>query len=724
MKRISLILLTAISLFAIETNAQSIESTCTTDSIKLKADNYQYGVLQWEQSFDDINWNKIPNAIDSVYIFKPTTSAYYRVVNKLPYCSPIISSTILVKRIPIANAGSDRIVNDNYVYLTGNIEIGSICTWTILEGTGGIIESPNSSYTKFTGIPASNEENEPTGNYKLLYTLQNDCGSTTDTIDVRFVYNQYYDKIVVVDATDSILSTQAQLDNGEYTIRFSDSTLNIVPQTILIGIIGNGFMRRVETISKDSNIYTMTTSQAKLEDIITKGGLEIGQLYNIESVSQSLKVKGYNKLSKLPTRADLKTNENLKTGSHYFIIDNSIETPLNGVTATKVNARKVSFENQPSAFKDEEFSIQYNFDGTKLYDENGIKATLDGNIIFKPNVVGDVDIDWWGREITNAKIGVDNASLNFKSKLTIEASASGTFEREDIKLGPALHTNLVIVIGGVPTLIQIKTQLNFGVKVIASGDATYVNEFEKTYKVNAGVKYESGMWNNYFDESETSAMHHNLTVKGSVTTSLDLGPIIYFTINGLAGPYVDTKMTSDLTLCASTQNLQDFNWQADAYLGAKLTLGIHSYMFKKELFDFHKTWENRKLFNEKYPYMLEYISGNNQQYTIGTPLEVPLKIRMLSMYGIPANGILTTFEALDNCGNVSQSQVFTDADGYAETIFTPSASGKCRIQVSAKDCDFNQLQNTPFVFLVSEKSVGDDCSTTTLTANLKKQMTN
>jgi hypothetical protein len=179
-------------------------------------------------------------------------------------------------------------------------------------------------------------------------------------------------------------------------------------------------------------------------------------------------------------------------------------------------------------------------------------------------------------------------------------------------------------------------------------------------------------------------------------------------------------MTSDLTLCASTHNLQDFNWQANLDLGAKLTLGIHAYMFKKKLFDTSKTWENRKLFNERTPFLMEYISGNNQQYTIGQVLPKPLKVRVLSKNGFYADGVFVTFETIDNSGTLSETTVLTNSEGIAQVIFTPTSSNVSKVRAYVKDCEFNNIQYAPLIFIATQKVLAKDCSQTTLSASFYK----
>ena len=715
MKKIFITLI--ISLIGINAFSQ-LTTTCTTDTIKLRANNHQYGTLEWEKSLDNINWTKIQNAHDSIYKFKPITSAYYRVANKFPYCEPIISSVTFVQTKPKANVGKDRIVNDTITYLSGNTMAGVTANWSILEGIGGTIENPNNPSTRFIGFP--NGTNGSNGMYKLKYTLQNDCGVSIDTLNVKFVQNQYYSNIVVVDDTDTINSTTTQMENGDYIITFNSPVPTITNQTILIGIVGDGFMRKVTNVSQNGNTFTMTTSQAKFEEVLENGGLEVGQLYNVNPINETLsgRMSNSNRLSNKPTRAELLNNERLKTGTHYFVLDDNVETNLNGVTYSKQNNNSLnrSAQNVSTNENGEEF-VLLNFDGTTLYNQSGLTATLDGGLNFTPNFVADIETSLLSLEKLN--IGLNNATMSFNSKLTINGTASHDTGNYDFNL-LTIHKNLIIVVGGVPFLVKIKTQLNGFLKAVTTGTVNFVNEYEKIYKVNAGLTYNNNTWDKYFNDEVTTTVNNDLTTTAQVTGTLEVGPKLYFTINGIAGPYIDTKMTSDITACVSTQNNQDFNWGVNFDLGAKLTLGVHAYLFKKQLFDKSYTWEKRKMYTEKLPYFMEYISGNNQQYTIGQPLTNPIKVRVLSKQGYYIANVPVTFEVLDNSGSVSETEVMTDSNGFAQTVFTPTANTVSKVQAYVKDCDFNYIQYAPLIFNATQTQAFD-CTQTTLSASFYKQ---
>lgn len=716
MKLINLISIIFFLNFSLISSAQVIKVCAGEENIELHAENYQLGFIEWQKSYDNENWMMIHNENDLIYNFLPTETAYYRAINKSAYCDPSESQVTLIQFKPQADAGKDRIVNGDFTYLHGNVIPGANVTWTIQSGAGGVLETPNKTTTKFTGIPGNT--------YKLKYKVQNDCGNSSKTVTVKFIENEYYDNLVVVDETDEITSTEAELANGIYKIAFGDPVPEIQEETILIGIVDDGFMRKVEDFTQDGNYFVLNTSEAKLEDIFKSGGLELGKFVTIGDFDETGKsvnngsLSGMNQLTHMPTRAELKTNENLKTGAHYYLIENTVESQLEGVSmkSGSHNTTPVDYGIDGANEEENALALTFNFDNTQLIDEGGLNIKLDGEINFIPNLVGDIEIKATPPFLRKVNIGVNNAQLIATAKLTATADFQYESESYDFSLY-TLKKKVVVVIGGVPTLLNIKVVFNGTLGFSAEGNATYIADFKDTYTVNAGLKYESSEWSSYFNDSNEMSFKDNLTANVGMTGSLEFGPIIYLTINGFAGPYVDTKMTSDLGLCASTENM-DFNWGVNFDVGAKLTVGAHAYLFKQELFDKSKTWENRKMFSERNPYAIVPLAGNNQKYIIGQPLEYPLKVQVTSKNGYYSKNAFVTFEVQDESGTVSQKIVPTNSEGIAETIFTPtSTTGTAQVKAFVRTCDFDYITYAPIVFNAIEDGINPACENSSLTAS-------
>ncbi|QOD61778.1 hypothetical protein H9I45_04845 [Polaribacter haliotis] len=665
--------------------------TCTNDTIKLKTKNYKYGIIEWEQSIDGKNWQKIKGEFDTTFIFKPIKTSYYRAVNKLPNCAPIYSSKTLVQRPPVANAGSDRAINDNFLFLSGNTEANSKGNWTVLDGTNGTFDDKTNAETKFTG---------ESGNYKLLWKLENSCGFSTDTVSVEILENTYYDKIVIVDETDKILSSQNEIENGNYTIEFNDPVPEIDTETILIGTTGNGYLRKVSSVTKTDNTFTMTTTLGKLEDILIKGGFDLSKILSLDAITKKSKTS-FKQLRTLPTRKDILSKKELKSGIHYFLIDEEVKSLNNNVR------KKASKETDKKTVLD--FTL-----GGDLVDKDGIKINLKGNLNFTPNLRTEFNEDIFRPDFS---LLLENSKL----KNTFTFSLTGDYESNTLNnFNLFSYTKVVyILVSGVPLLIT--TDIDFEGKITANTKAnlSFVHKFTNTITTNASISYKSGKWDKEFNSSTVNSLDNNLDISGNFIQSLEIGPKIGFKVYDVVGPYVELKLTETFKICAKSNNLEPINWNGNFDLGTKVTAGIEARGFGRKLFDFSETWENSGLYSLKFPYKLNYIQGSNQQYIKGTTLVHSPEVRITDNKGNPIQFVSVKFETDPNSSDtVSNEYVLTDADGYAITDWTPTVDNSSQLKVSVVDCNDQNISNSPLIFNATEvKAI--DCSETTLSASYK-----
>ncbi len=182
MKRIILTILPVIAIVCFNNNSFSqVINICGTDTVILSVGNYQYGTMQWEESLDSNNWVSIPGANDTVYKFLPGKTKYYRAVVKFSECPPEYSAITHVQMPPNANAGTDRIVPGNNLYMLANTDIGALGVWSVVSGNGGSFVDVNTAGSEFNGSDSL---------YSLVWTLSNTCGTSYDTISVKFKQNQ------------------------------------------------------------------------------------------------------------------------------------------------------------------------------------------------------------------------------------------------------------------------------------------------------------------------------------------------------------------------------------------------------------------------------------------------------------------------------------------------------------------------------------------------------
>ena len=689
MKKIITLLI--ISFFG-NTYAQ-ITETCATGTIKLKTQNHQYGTLEWQTSQDGTKWDNIHNAHDTTYVFTTSKAAYYRAVNKFPSCDPIISSVTLVQRPPVANAGQDRLVNDVELYLGANSAIGSTGTWSILQGTGGVLLNPNNPNTKFTGT---------TGSYKLLWTLQNSCGVSTDTVDVKFKSNQYHPKIVIVDNTDVLQSTPAQVSNGNYIIQFSSPVPVIDNQTILVGTVGNGYLRKVNSVTQSGNTFTMATSQGKLKDLFVDGGFELGNVFKIDTILPASRMANHNRLSRIPTRAEILANPNLRTGKHFFIVKDSVTSPYNGISMQRVASTTTNPDNP-------EFSFTFN---NTVVNQGGFNCHLNGGLTFTPNVYADFEKTLLH---TTFNVGLNNATVVSNYEFSITNTTSTNLFDHDFSL--YTYNRLVyFLIGGVPVLVNVGVDFNGKASAQINTNLSFVHSFQNTVTTNAGLSYNDGVWSNHYNNTVNTTVDNNLNISGNLTQNLEIGPKMTFMFYDIIGPYADAKLTEDLDICASTVNAGALNWKANLNLGAKFTLGARAEILENQIFDYSKTWEDRELYTVNFPYTIEYHSGNNQHYTNGTPMTNPIKVRVMSNKGFAVPGAVVKFEPFAGSGTVSTTYVVTDLNGYAQTSWSPTGAGISKLSAIVQDCNQNNISNSPLFFQATEVT-SIDCTQTTLYAD-------
>ena len=689
------IALICISFFVMKTHAQ-VTTTCATGTIKLKTQNYQYGTLDWEKSYNNVDWEKIYNQHDTIYTFTTSKAAYYRAVNKFPSCDPIISAVTLVQRPPIANAGIDRLVNDTYFYLSANTTVSSTGIWTIVQGTGGVIAEPTNPKSKFTGTA---------GMYKLQWKLTNTCGSSTDQVDVEFTNNQYHNKIVIVDNTDIIQSTPAQIAAGNYIIQFSNPVPVIDNQTILVGQVGNGFLRKVNSVSQNGNTFTISTVQGKLKDLFVDGGFEMGSVFKIDTllVSNRMSSSNYRRLSKIPTRAEILSTPELQTGKHYFVVQDSIINNSNNNVSMNRTA-------SPNADPDNPV-FKFGFDHS-LFEQGGLKIKLNGNLTFTPNIYADFKKNLVR---TTFKFGLNNATVVNDYTFSITNTTSTPISDHNFSLYS--YSKLVyFLVGPVPILINAKVDFNGKITANVDSNINFTHNFQNTVTTNAGITYNNGTWSQHYDDDIKTTVSNNLTISGSLSQSLEIGPKISFLFYDVAGPYIDAKLTEDLNICASTVNLGALAWKAKLDIGGKVTAGVEAVLFDQTIFDHSETWENREMFTVDFPNTISYVSGNQQHYNYFEQLPFPVKVRVMSNKGFAVPGAVVKFAPFQSNGTVGTQYAITDLNGYATTTWIPQDHVRCKLSATVLDCDQKSIDNSPIIFEATEIT-GLNCTQSTLRAS-------
>ncbi len=663
-----------------------VTDVCGTDTIVLRVDNFQYGTMRWERSYDMVIWEVIPNQNDTVYKFLPTESMYYRAAVKFSECDPEFSDISFVQIPPQANAGSDRIAPGQQVRLFANEESGAMGTWTIIEGSNGSL----SSYSNPTPILSGTDSL-----YRLVWTLTNACGTSSDTVSVRFRETVFSDNLSIVDTTDTFLSDSADMANGLFIIEFNQPAPTITDSTILVGMAHGGFLRKVDSFTVNGNVYTMQTSQATLEDITEEGAYDFGHLFSLDTTyTDSKNPFGYTRLNRMPTRQELLTDPRFQTGENFYYLINQTDYAYPGVTMNT----NTSKGNAPL--------IDLNFDYVTLIDTMGIKLELTGNYKYTPNFVADLDYSTlWG--LKYFKIGSSNSIEEKSLALTLTATAAIEMPKKKYKKWKTTW-NYLIIIGYVPVLVDIEFVVNGELEAKAAATMTAAHTVTERNVTTSYVEYDNNTWGYTYNNDSQSNVDNSLNFVGELTQSFKIGPVLSFRIYKVLGPYVDLKFTEQLRLCASPQ----LDWQAGIDLGAELKLGAKATILGKDLVDVYKSWQY-EAFKYRFPDSLEIWSGNNQIYFLGDTLPNDVKVMVHSNRGIPLPYAPVRF-APQTGGSVLDSLVYTDILGHAQTKWIPGDSLLSRLEVSVLDCDSSHIKNSPITFIAHADT--NVCAQSTLSA--------
>ena len=688
MKKLVFILTIITIVGTINVSISQVINVCGTDTVILNVSNYQYGTIQWEESYDNLNWSIIQGANDSFYKFFPNETKYHRAVVKFSECPPEYSEISLVQLPPVASAGSNRIVPDNNVSLMANIESGALGTWSIIDDSSGSFTNINDPYSDFQGSDSS---------YTLVWSLSNTCGTSTDTIEIQFRQNIYVDYIAIVDSTDQIISDSAQMAQGLYIIKFSDPVPEIEDSTVLIGLVNDGFLRIVESYTFNLDTFTMYTRQGTLEDITVFGAFDLAAPFHIDSNLSRSNSTNYQRLDHMPTRAELTTNPEYKKGNYYYVVKNTPVYTYPGVTLENRNYRSGGS------------LINLTFKGA-LFTTANSSLELNGYYKFNPNLVAELDHS--GLNLHSFKLGMYNGTIERNYKLLLTASSSTNLIDFPFTL-LSVKKNIVFVIAGVPVWIQAQFNVDGNVSADISGSMNISHEYTKTSTYTAALEFKYGDWLYPFEKKHEVNTVNSFSVTGDLTQAFDVGPNITFKIFGIVGPYIHTRLTEDFNLC-----LYNSSWQANLNIGGELTIGAKAEGMGFTLFDIDKTW-SQGFYKLQFPNRLEMLSGNNQKYDLGNSLTKSVKIKVMSNKGFAVPLVVVKFQPKDG-GSTQKNYVITNTAGEAETIWTPGGSKESELEVSVFDCDGNDINNSPIIFKAYANSSSTNCSHSSLSASVIK----
>ena len=641
-----------ISILTLRLNAQQLNHLCNGDSAILVLSNYS-GNIQWEKSTDSLNWTSIAGAIDDSLKIESLTNAYFRAVtiNNADTCYSYIKK-IVSESLPIARAGYDIDVNDSIAHLEASHQGNSNGYWTLISGSGGVIQNPFDSASIFRGYYDTT--------YTLIWKVTNGCGSVNDTVKVKFNKLVIDNKLIVIDSVNNLISDSVQLSNGIYIIQFNDTIPSISDSSIIVGQTGNGFLRKVTGHSQTGNIVTMQTTQASLADIIKSGAIR----FTID-------------------------NNNLDTVSS--------KSDMNNFTKIDYLLKGVSIKNPSKNTND---GFQYNFSNVNLYDNGTINLSIpSGYIKFNPNFVFNFNSSLQ-TGVNKFYFYTDHALL--QNNINVQLTASQSVQLLNLEKKLAQYSkNVFFLVGNVlPVFVKFTTTLKAKFTADIGANVTATSGITNTNTLSLGVKYENNQWQNVFNASVNNNITP-VTVNGNVNTQLrlELIPEVSAKIYGVAGPFVEPSFWLQYNAAVGSPNL---DWNAALKAGINCTAGVETICLDDDnlppfSFDipinFSLEW--------KAPNKVQIIAGNNQAGQSGQSLANPLKVKVTDNLNNPVKNVKVYFNVVSGGGSVSSAIVTTDANGFAQTSWTLGNAGNQTLNASVKKADGSHVFYSPLVFNAS-----------------------
>ena len=667
-------------------NAQIVNICVESDSVTLTLDNYQFGNIQWQRSTDNMNWENIEGAIFHHYTCLPEKSGYYRAWISYQNCPPDSSQVSFLQRKVKANAGPDKVLNTGYTTkLFANNPSGTIGHWSVLSGNDAQLSEPDSSYTLFYGSDSL---------YRLCWTLTGACGTSHDTIEISYVTNIYNSNVVFVDSTDIILSDSAEMENGSCRILFSNP-VSISYATILVGLQGDGFLRKVQSCIYIGDTCCMNTVQATLSDLLVYGTIHIEDFASM-IYGQENAIPGAVRLDHCPTRAEILSDTIFSANKMYYYME-TVDEPDHLLSSEDKNAI-ISFPGL----------------GSPINIASGVQIT-GFSMECQPNL-GFESFNSWNEPVS-ISFGSYNGDFETKLKLRFPDQTVNITGKETTIWKKKIR--LRVMVGGFP----IFTSLNFRLSTNLSCHVTVAVPFEVELRqhtsYDAQVFLKQGVPGRVFD------VHGELTgevidvndVSNGIDVGIDVSLIgeIAVTFYGSVSAYFDIGPNVGWSLCAGFDvnghwgNQQGITAKGVAQIGLRPAALLHflgdwdlNYPFEFLKKDFRR------------PNRLGYVSGNNQLFAGSfQPLPQPIRVKSYTYFNNPSANHFVYFEPV-NGGTVNSLDYHfvTDADGIAEAIWSPE-SPNSKLKVGMFDCEGNYIDGGPIII----STAGDVCTNSTLTTN-------
>lgn len=670
-------------------SADVLDYCAGMDSVRLSIGNYQYGNIQWQYSEDMFTWTDILGANDTVYLFQPSDECFIRARMQYPNCPPDSSQVSHIRLSPTANAGPDRVLNEGYVtHLFGNKVDNAYCVWQVIQGDSAELDDPTDRNSAFSGSDTL---------YRLTWTVDNACGVSTDTVEIRYVHTVMYDAIAIVDTTDIILSDSAELASGIYRIIFSNPAPNITDSTVLMGMVHDGFLRKVLYFEYYGDTCEMVTSKGYIPDILKEGAINLEIPMSLAIPSQ--RGGAYHTY----TRAELLQDERYLSGNWNALFNGMLPSNQRDGTVNPWNIGDISL-----GLSWKLLDVTPDFSDLKLIEDWYVTPHLElitipypnanGYVQYKVGVMGNVVID--AGLHADAFAGSFNISKDIPATLGLdipflaEAGLTGTIE-----FSASLGANL-------QSSYECHWQFSKDVYYVEEGTVAVVANIPIPISRNKDV--DSTQWEvkPYSPEDDSFSC--------SLDLSLGFGPKLKAELLKSAEFYLEVIPQITLNFCAGANGFESEKTEIKLKEEFGLNIDICEWIKWNPNISLEQS-----LLTIKRPYRISANTNRNLvQPSANSYIQDPIYVHVFNQNNKPRGGNRVLFEATGSVvssapsGSGSASAfATTNASGIAQIYWKPLSSN-ATLKASVLDCEGYHVKGSPLYFY--SNGVGDLCLNSTL----------
>jgi hypothetical protein len=488
----------------------------------------------------------------------------------------------------------------------------------------------------------------------IVMVLVAGCKKDNDQAHKEPVYvknDSLQQNVSIVKTGDATLkSDSAKEAQGIYELQFNGTPTNYKAGDVVIGQDGQGYLRKVTNSSVNGNSVTLQTSQATLED-----------LFSTAQINFQLNL----------------SNKKSATTQNVFLDNTKVNYIAEGVNMS-----------------DDGFS--FNFSNTPIYQIGPLSFQVtSGNVTFNPNYVCNIIIDH--STVNKIAFYADNANLNIDCGINITATQGVNLADYSKQLADVEKTYTVWA-GGIPIIVVVNTKLIAHLTTSVSASLNINTGFTNNYKITLGTVYENNTWTGKYDLTPTSTPKpFNYSGTAKLSQNFTITPEVTVKLYGVAGPYFKPEIWEQFDLEVASPSL---DWDALLKVGINTTVGADITIFGKTLANFSKTYSaDKELWNA--PAQLNKISGDNQSGDANQALAQPLTIKVTDNLNNPISNVVVYFDVSQGGGSVDHTSILTDANGFAETIWTLGEDDNQEIMVQIKKADGSDITGSPLTFTAS-----------------------